>query len=194
MKRKKTIELEDNEKPAIINLESGELTLIKEYHNNLPEGKSVFEISSFTKLNTEAITVMKELLTKDECFIVLQMIQMAEFNTNSLRPLNDDTTQKELSELFEVGKNQIQKYIKHLFDIGVFAQFKISKYGLKEYWILNPYISFKGKTIEDTIFKNFSNTIITDKILKKPISLEKLVIINSYKVLNTDKKYKKAKE
>ena len=166
---KKTINLSDKEQAAKVNLETGELTLIKEFHNKLPEGKSVFELSEFAKLNINAIAVMKEILSKDECFIVLQMIQMTEFNTNSLKPLSDETTQKELSDLFGVGKNQVQKYIKHLFELGVFAQFKISKYGLKEYWILNPYISFKGKTIEDSIFKNFSNTIITDKILKREL-------------------------
>jgi hypothetical protein len=38
------------------------------------------------------------------------MIQMAEFDTNALKPLNNDSTIKELSERFNIGKNQVKKY------------------------------------------------------------------------------------
>jgi len=68
-------------------------------------------------------------------------------------------------EQFNVGKNQVSKYFKNLFDLGVYAQFKIAKNGEKEFWILSPYISFKGNTAEDSIFTNFEGTKI-EKFVK----------------------------
>lgn len=160
-----TIHLHHDEIPAIVSTRTGEMKLKSKKQNNLPQGKSVFSSENFGKLDMDALTVMNDIMTKDEKDIVFTMIKLSEFNTNSLKPLNDDTTKKELCAIFNVGKNQVDKYFKRLFDLGVFAQFKIAKYGLKEYWILNPYICFKGKTIEDSIFKNFIGTKITDLIL-----------------------------
>lgn len=161
----KTIKLRNNEVAAKLNVETGELTTIKNSVNNIPSGKSIFSTESFSKLNCNAIPVLRKCFNAHEIAIIFQMIHMSEFHTNCLIPLSNSTTQKELAETFGVGKNQIQKYLTHLFNLGVFAQFKISKYGLKEYWILNPYISFKGKVIEDSIFINFQNTEITNLII-----------------------------
>jgi hypothetical protein len=161
-----TVHLNHDELPASVNAQTGEVKLINNNKkNNLPEGKSVFSSENFGKIDLDALTVMKQILTREERDIVMTMISLAQFNTNALFPLNEKTTQKELCETFDIGKNQIQKYINNLYDLGVFAQFKIAKYGLKEYWILNPYICFKGRTIQDSIFQNFKGTKITDLIL-----------------------------
>ena len=88
------------------------------------------------------------------------MIRLADYNTNSLAPLSNKTTVKELSEQFHIGINQVTKTFEKLFSLGVYAQFKISKYGMKEYWILSPYLSFRGKLIHDSIWQNFKGTIL----------------------------------
>jgi len=166
---KREIGLTDVEIAARKNLETGKYTDVPDNRkNNVPKGKSLIGQTDFTKLNRQVAPFLMENLSNEELAIVFKMIYMAEYNTNSLAPLSNDTTLKELSEQFNVGKNQVSKYFKNLFDLGVYAQFKIAKNGLKEYWILSPYISFRGKTIEDGIFDNFKDTII-EKFTRKSL-------------------------
>ncbi len=163
------VKLHHDEKAVKVNVVTGELVEITKRVNNIPKGKRIVKQEDFTKVNNRVIPFLKKNLSHEELSIVFQMIGMAEFNTNSLKPLNNETTIKDLTEQFGVGKNQVSKYFKRLFDLGVYAQFKIAKDGEKEFWILNPYISFKGRTAEDSLFDNFKGTKIADFILSHPL-------------------------
>ncbi len=164
----KEVELQDNEIAARKDLETGEYTDLLTRRNTVPIGKSLIQQKDFTKLNRQVVPFLMEKLSNEELSIVFKMIYMAEYNSNSLEPLSNSTTLKELSEQFNVGKNQVSKYFNNLFELGVYAQFKIAKSGLKEFWILSPYISFRGKTIEDSIFDNFRGTEIEKFINQSP--------------------------
>jgi hypothetical protein len=153
-----------NEIPAKVNQETGDVTIIHK-KNKLPEGKRLSMQNYFAKVETRLLPYFNDVFNNNEISIIYKMIQMSEFETNALKPLNNDTTIKELSETFNIGKNQVKKYFDHLFKIGVYAQFKIYKDNKKEYWILNPNIAFKGKTGEESIYKLFEGTQI-QKYLK----------------------------
>ena len=155
------LNLKHHEKAAKINTETGQITELPKRMNNIPKGKRLVNQKNFSKVNLDVIPLLKNKLSNIELGIVFQMIGLAEYNTNSLKPLNNDTTVRELSEKFGIGINQVKKNFKNLFDLGVYAQLSIAREDGNEFWILNPYISFKGKTAEDSLFDNFSNTQIT---------------------------------
>lgn len=156
-----TLKLKNEEKAMKVNILTGEVTELTKRGNTLPFGKRLVKQTNFSKVNIDAIPLLKDKLSNIELGIVFQMIGLAEYNTNSLKPLNNDTTVRELSERFGVGINQVKKNFKNLFDLGVYAQLSIARDDGNEFWILNPYISFKGKTAEDSLFDNFQNTQIT---------------------------------
>lgn len=151
--------LQHHEAPAKINLETGEVTEIHK-KNKLAQGKRLSMQNYFAKVETRLLPFFNNVFNNNEISIIYKMIQMSEFETNALKPLNNNTTLKELSETFNIGINQVKKYLDHLFKMGVYAQMKIYKDNKKEYWILNPFISFKGKTGEDLIYKQFEGTQI----------------------------------
>lgn len=157
------ISLKHHERPAKIDLNTGEVKEIKS-KNKLPEGKEKYQekfmTDSFSKLNMRVLPFLHESFNSIELKIILKMIELTEFNTNSLNPLNNDTSLRELSKLFDVGINQIKKYLEHLYLMGVFAQFKIYKENKEEYWILSPYISWQGENIDTALKANFKNTKI----------------------------------
>jgi len=153
------LQLKHNEAPAKIDKETGEYIEVKP-KKPLPENKTIFPMNEFTKLNLEVIPFLSSELNHNEMSIIYQMIALTEYNTNSLEPLSNETSLKELSERFKIGINQVKKYFQHLYDLGVYAQFKVCKEDRKEFWILNPYIAFRGKLIEDSIHDNFKGTRI----------------------------------
>jgi hypothetical protein len=151
--------LQHHEVPAKIDLNTGEVKQIKK-KPKLPEGKRLSMRDNFAKVETRLLPYFNHVFNNNEISIIYKMIQMSEFETNALKPLNNDTTIKELSDTFNIGKNQVKKYFDHLFKMGVYAQFKIYKDNKKEYWILNPHIAFKGKTGDESIYKQFDGTQI----------------------------------
>jgi hypothetical protein len=156
-----TVKLPHNKRLVSVDVETGDMQDIPKRMNNILKGKRLVKQTNFSKVNINAISLLKDKLSNIELGIVFQMIGIAEYNTNSLKPLNNDTTVRELSERFGVGVNQVKKNFKNLFDLGVYAQLSIARDDGNEFWILNPYISFKGKTAEDSLFDNFQNTQIT---------------------------------
>lgn len=167
MKNKYTTELKlnHNEIPAKIDLDTGEVTPIKQKSNNIPEGKSKLDYKNFGIINNDMIKVLERECSNLELAVILKLISRINFNTNSLRPLNNDTTVRILADEFNIGINSVTKLFKNLEHIGVYAQFKISEVGKSgissnEYWILNPYIVWRGRLKNDVIFNYFINTKI----------------------------------
>ena len=157
------IALNHNEIPAKVNGDTGEVTVIKKRGSNIPEGKEVFEPDGiFKKDYTKSWEYLDKVLTPLEYKVVSKLCRMAKMNTNSLEPLNDDTTALALSEEFNIDHRTSKKLFKRLFDLGVYAKFEASKPDIPytKYWIVNPYLSFSGKLIDSDIRLLFVGTII----------------------------------
>jgi len=160
MSYKTELELQDNEVAAKLNTETGEIKTVSKKINNIPHGKSKLDYEDFGMINIEMLKILKKELTHLELSIVLIMISKADFNSNSLKPLNDETSIRTLSKEFNISVNSVPKVIASLRDKGVFATFRITEDEPKEYWILNPYIFWKGRLKEDSIFARFQKTKI----------------------------------
>lgn len=161
--RTEEIKLNDNERPAKINIETGEIQEVKQKANNIPEGKEVFEPNGiFLKTYTKSWKFLKSELTPFEFNVAFQLAIMAKANTNSLEPLNDDTTINQLAEIFGISRNKVTPILTKLYKLGVYAKFEAYKPHIPytKYWILNPYLSFAGKLISSDIARLFNGTII----------------------------------
>lgn len=166
MSYKQEVQLSDNEKLLKVNLETGEYKEIEKRISTIPKGKSVFKFK-FTKLNQDMILKMRsqELFSMEEIGVICYMSSISEYNTNSLKPLNNDTSLRELEDYFGINKNKIKKLLTNLYNKGVYLQLKVGEIqGSNEYWVLNPWISWKGKLVSDSIFDHFKNTLIAKLI------------------------------
>lgn len=153
--------LRDNELPGKINAETGEFSQVSKKVDNRPSGKIRFNYdASFHKSYEKCWLYLSENLTGAELRIALMMSCIMEYSTNSLAPLDNNTSYELLSEKFSISKGMVKKSFKKLFDIGVYASFKYSHYkrGIVEEWVFNPFISFKGKLIDSDLKNLFINT------------------------------------
>lgn len=157
---KKEIVLQENELPAKINVETGEITTIPNRTSNIAQGKSLLRYNNFGIINLDMLTILRKYLSHTELSIVLTMIEKADIGTNSLAPLSNDTSIRQLAEVFKISTNTVIKTFKKLYNLGVYAQLQIKTDNGEEFWILNPYIYWKGKLKDDSIFKHFANTDI----------------------------------
>ena len=157
------LRLKSEERPMIYNDYTQEIKEMPKYKNNIPEGKEIFEPNGiFKKDYTKSWEFLDRVLTPLEFKVVAKLCRMAKMNTNSLEPLNDDTTANTIAEEFNIGRNKVNPLFKKLFQLGVYARFEAYKPDLPftKYWILNPYLSFSGKLIHSDIAKLFVGTII----------------------------------
>jgi hypothetical protein len=153
--------LNHDEIPAKINTRTGETTQLKSRKNNIPEGKEVFKSEAiFRKDYTNTWNFLKRVLTPIEFKAAHTLVLMAKSKTNSLEPLNDDTTLKELMEILDVSINKVKPIINKLWELGVYGKFNIKEVDkpYTKYWVLNPYLSFSGQIIASDIARLFSNT------------------------------------
>ena len=168
----KTLKLNDNEVAAKLNLETGEIIEILNQNYSQPN-KEVFQPKEvFKKQYLEMSIFLKEVLTPVEYFIVDKLCDMAKPNSNSLEPFSDDTTYLEIAERFNYDRRKIPKLLKKLFELGIYGKFEVVEdiKGLNKYWVLNPFVSFKGKTIDTNLRKLFENTTIVKSYRKYLLS------------------------
>lgn len=158
-----TIKLKDNERAAKVNIETGEVNVVSSKNNNIPDGKERFEsAANFHKLYPKSWKFLKARLTTLEFNVAFELALMAKANTNSLEPLNDETTVNQLVERFNIGRNKVTPLFNKLFRLGVYAKFEVYDVTkpYTKYWILNPYLMFTGKIIESDIANLFRGTEI----------------------------------
>jgi|GEM_PF-3464124 len=163
MSYSKEVKLQDNEIPAKINVETGEVVPVKSRTNNIPEDSVIFAPSArFRKDYTKAWEYLDSVLTPLEFKVVHKLCRMAKMNTNSLEPLNDETTIPTLVVEFSIGKNKVKPLFAKLLELGVYGKFEVHKKEIPytKFWILNPFLSFSGKIIKSDIAKLFVGTVI----------------------------------
>ena len=161
------LRLNHNEVPAKIDVETGEVITVNKRPNNLPEGKQPFGIEEkgWRKSYDHSWDYLEEVLTDLELRVVLRLARMAKLNTNSLEPLSDETTQVEISTIFNIDHRKSKLLFKKLHDLGVYGKFDVVKPGIPytKYWILNPYLSFGGRLIHSDIANLFKGTVLTNE-------------------------------
>ena len=163
------LNLKDNEIAAKVNAETGEITTLKTVLSSLPDNHEVWlPNSSFHKTYEATWNFLIKELKSDELKVVTIMSLMASANTNSLSPLNEELPITSLADYFKLDRSKIKKILNRLFDIGVFAKFEVSKTDVPytKYWILNPYVSFKGKLVNSDIARLFHGTLIHNEFVK----------------------------
>jgi hypothetical protein len=160
---KESVQLKHHELPAKYNSITGEYKELKA-KNKLPEGKEKYQekfmTDSFSKLNLRILPYLIEVFNPIEIKMIVKMIELIDYNSNSLDPINNETSLRDLAKTFDVSRNRIKTYLEHLFKFGVYAQFKVHTDTKKEFWILNPYIAWQGELIDSGLKANFKNTKI----------------------------------
>lgn len=155
------LRLKHNEIPAKVDIDTGEVLTINRRPNNFPDGKSKLDYEEFGMINIKMLRVLREECSRTEISIIMHMVDLSEFGTNSLRPLNDETSYRELGKVFDLDHKTIKDIFVKLKYLGVYLQLNITEVdGAKEYWVLNPYISWKGRLKTDSLFITFANTRI----------------------------------
>ncbi len=161
------IKFNHNEIPAKVNIETGELIELNPRKNNIPNNRQVFlPNENFDKVYYASHYVWEELellLSDLELRVARKLVSYGSMNNNSLKPLSNDVTLKNLALEFNIGKNRVKPIFNKLFNLGFYANIDVKdeRYpDLNKFWVLNPYLTFSGKTIHIGIISIFEHTPI----------------------------------
>lgn len=127
------------------------------------ENEIIFEANEkFLKSYSKSWKYLQEEFSALEFKAAYSLALMAKAHTNSLEPLSDETTYRELSQILDVSINRVDKTLKKLFDYGVYARFEAvdPTKSYTKYWLLNPYLCFSGRVIKSDIAELFKGTRI----------------------------------
>ena len=164
------INLLHNELPAKIDIETGEVKIASVPSNNIPADSEIFEKDAlFQKSYSNSWKYLESILSNLEYCVANRLALMAKANTNSLEPLNDETTVDTLVDVLKISKNNVSKVLKKLFELGVYGKFEVVKVGVPytKYWVFNPYLVFSGKIIKSDIARLFEGTEV-EKAFNNP--------------------------
>ena len=160
-KYKETIELGHNEVPARLNLDTGEFLVASKPEKRGDDTLGPNPIKKFSKRNEMAWEVLETQTSNLEYAVANKLTRYLKMHTNSLDPLNNDTTLTTLSEEFGVSRKSISGVFDRLFRLGVYGKFELyemnEKY--KNYWIFNPYLTSNGKYTKKDVLGLFQNTL-----------------------------------
>lgn len=153
--------LTHNESAATVDLETGEINIQSVKVNNVPEDCIVFEPDAFGKKHyTTSWNYLKSETSNIEFAAAIRLSLMAKDNTNSLEPLDDNTTVENLVKVLGVSKNKVNSVLGKLFNLGVYGKFEVvdAEKGYTKYWLFNPFLSFSDKIIKSDIANLFKGT------------------------------------
>lgn len=165
----KTNKYHHHERPAKKDMITGKFKVIGGSSNNIPDDKILFiPHAKFAKTYKSTWKFLDLVLTPTEYRIVHKMSMIAERCTNSLKPLNDETSIRKLAEHFNISKNLVKKVFAKLKGIGVYAEISYEEdFEERCFWILNPYISFNAELIPKLYLDVFDNTTIGKQFKNK---------------------------
>lgn len=160
--REETVKLQDDEIAARINKRTGEISPL-ERACKMIEGREVYNNPAlYRKTYQDVDDYLYKKLSLIEYSVIVVMSRMAEFGTNSLDPLDDSYSAYYLETFFEIDRKKVKKILLNLYNLGVYGKFSVAEIDepYKKYWILNPYVSYKGNVIQSDIIKLFEKTEI----------------------------------
>lgn len=175
-KKQVIVQVEAHEAIQVLDTVTGEVKqpVISDNQSNLEKWQPK---QQFYKTYPVAWKLLETQVSATELKVAMKLSLMAKPVTNTLRPLNPETTTIELANILDQNRNTIRKIVKKLFDLGVLGQYSVGevidldperKYTAKElskmdsevrtYWLFNPYLSFNGKYIHKDVPGIFSDT------------------------------------
>lgn len=159
----RTLELQHNEVPAIVNVETGEFNTLEPPKQKIPKDSKVMYFKHdqpFQRRFYKAWDLLETQTTELEYKAAEKMSRMAQAYTNSLAPLCPESTVREIAETLKIDKNKVTKVVDKLFKLGVIAKFEVyERYEQHHnYWILNPYLVYNGRTIPKDVAGLFEGT------------------------------------
>lgn len=160
------LQAKHNQKPALYNTDTGEVDIVDTPVPNSQTGKHAdvmyFEPdTNFVKTFPAGWNWLYLNTTPLEYKVASYLANMAHSMTNSLKPLNDEVTVTELSQILRVSRSKASLVINKLFELGVFGKFEVAiDREYKKYWIFNPYLTIKGKQLKKSVFDLFKGTTI----------------------------------
>ena len=82
--------------------------------------------------------------------------------TNSLKPLGDSSTVREIANELNISTGKVKYLVDRLFELGVFAKFEVINANKEhtKYWVFNPYLMFTGKYLKVSVWELFKDTTI----------------------------------
>lgn len=157
------LKLNHNEAAAIIDKETGEVRQLPDKWLKPKSTKTVEKFNlmkSYTRFNSAAWQLLATQIDTRTLDVAHKLAHMARAFTNSLIPLNDETTQLMLADTLKINRKYVDKCIKQLFDLGVIGKFEVTNANKQhtKYWVFNPYLAFNGKVIEKGIAALFAET------------------------------------
>jgi len=125
------------------------------------------ETMSFHKIYDTTLEYLKLKLTDIEIRVVMTLVTRAAPITNSLDPLNDDLTYRELANELSISIGKVKPILEKLFKLGVYGRFEVTEkaLGYRKYWLLNPVVATKSVVIKDDVQGLFANTELTIAVL-----------------------------
>ena len=161
---KAEINLNHNESPAKVNMETGEVVIVKKQSKEDKNFVRFQPNSNFSKSYNNSWKWLYYRTSPLEYKVAHFLSQKTSPTTNSLMPLSDSSTVTFLSNEFDISLGKVKLIFNKLFELGVFAKFEISERNQNKqytkYWIFNPYLSFTGSKIPVAVLEMFKNTEI----------------------------------
>lgn len=153
--------LNDNEVLHKVNKETGEAKEIKTTKQGNKDVIKINEEEIFTKDFRKAWTLLRSQTTDLEYRVAHHMSLTTSMITNSLEPLSDDMTLRDLAAYFEVSLGKIKSVLDKLFRLGVYGKFECydAEFKHTKYWVFNPYLGMNGKAVHKITNNLFSNTV-----------------------------------
>ena len=180
--KKKTIREVVNVDAEIIDKETGEIltssvgdksrviieTKVEEEPDEVVYSSNFNQGESFVKLYDEVVPALREHLTPSEFVFAISLSQFVSYNDCILRETNHGNSKiidaKEISELLNMDYSTTRRLISSLIKKGVIGQHKTGDINkdldtrMKKVYIVNPYIYFRGTTINDTVKSIYCDT------------------------------------
>ena len=161
------VSLGHHESLAKIDKVTGEITEVRTKKKALTkEGDGLVkpDFGLFTRTYTDTWRVLHKDMTSLEFACACRLSLYAKAFTNSLMPLSDKASLVEKSDMLGVSVNMVGKVSARLYGFGVYGKWENGieiKEGeeYKKYWVLNPYLSYNGRVIDESILDLFKDSV-----------------------------------
>lgn len=170
-----TFKLRHDEVPFKLNKQTGEYEQLSTKPSNNPD-VSTLRHGSFAKRFSVSWRGLAMLTSKFEYAVAGYMSDKVKPITNSLDPMSDDMSLRELGHHLDISHTQVKGTLDKLFQLGVYGRFDVSiwkdvDFGHKKFWVFNPYLTYNGPVVDDRTRNLFSETIFAKLIKESDLNM-----------------------